>query len=602
MKTYILGLASLVATASFLVLTSMALASSTPTITSITPSSGLTTGSTTVTIAGTEFATGATVTFDGTSAIGITFASSTGDITATTPAGTVGPATVVVTNLDGGAATSTTAFSYVAPTSTPTITSITPSSGLTTGSTSVTISGTQFATGATVTFNGASATGITVASSTDITATTPPGSVGPATVVVTNLDGGTVTSTTTYTYMAPTPTYTVTIDKFLNGIAASTTSTTLAFPMDASWSDTPSSGSGSFTLSPTGFNSPNAYEAITSPMDQGATYTTNEVMSAPVVSATCDGTASTTLMGYSVGTTLAAAMSATSSLTAPNFPDLTSNEYVIVWNRNCYALPAPTLLSPPNGTTTTTAGLTSVSWNSVTDPAGGITYVYQASNTSAQNPDGSFTTPVYTSGPLSTTTLATPGTPAGTYFWHVEAMDADQNTSPWSLVWMFTVSNPPPPPPANACSTTGAPAGYTLQTDTRDRDSVALAPFTMFVGKGGNYNVTGPDGNYIVCIGAGNATVTLGNGSDTVFIGGGRATITLGSGTQTIMTGDGNATITTGAGNDTITTGSGNTTINAGTGDDTIVTGTGNHFIDAGGGASTCTVGYGRNTIRNCTL
>ena len=60
-----------------------------------------------------------------------------------------------------------------------------PNSGSTLGGTAVTITGTNFATGATVTFGGAAATNVVVVNSTTITAITPVGSAGAVTVTVT---------------------------------------------------------------------------------------------------------------------------------------------------------------------------------------------------------------------------------------------------------------------------------------------------------------------------------------------------------------------------------------------------------------------------------
>ena len=118
-------------------------------------------------------------------------------ITATTPSGSVGPANVVVTNTDTGTVTDTGGFTYIIP---PTITGVSPSTGLTTGGTSITISGTGFLSGATVTIGGTPATNVVVVSANLITATTPSGSVGPANVVVTNTNTGTVTDTGGFTY------------------------------------------------------------------------------------------------------------------------------------------------------------------------------------------------------------------------------------------------------------------------------------------------------------------------------------------------------------------------------------------------------------------
>jgi hypothetical protein len=68
----------------------------------------------------------------------------------------------------------------------PFVTGVSPSSGPVAGGTAVTITGTNFAAGATVSFGSAAATNVTVVSSTSITATTPAGSAGAVTVTVTN--------------------------------------------------------------------------------------------------------------------------------------------------------------------------------------------------------------------------------------------------------------------------------------------------------------------------------------------------------------------------------------------------------------------------------
>src|SRR5450755_77868 len=56
---------------------------------------------------------------------------------------------------------------------TPTITAISPNSGTTSGGTAVTITGTGFISGATVSLGGTPATGVTLMNSTTITAATP---------------------------------------------------------------------------------------------------------------------------------------------------------------------------------------------------------------------------------------------------------------------------------------------------------------------------------------------------------------------------------------------------------------------------------------------
>jgi hypothetical protein len=86
----------------------------------------------------------------------------------------------------------------------PTITDISPNTGTTAGGTAITITGTEFATNATVTFGGVSATSITVVSATEITCVTPAGTAGVVDVVVTNTDTGTVTSVGGFTYVSAT--------------------------------------------------------------------------------------------------------------------------------------------------------------------------------------------------------------------------------------------------------------------------------------------------------------------------------------------------------------------------------------------------------------
>ncbi len=165
-----------------------------PTVTSVSPNSGSTAGGTAVTITGTNFATGSTVTFGGTAATNVVVVSGT-MITATTPAHAAGAVTVTVT-VNGQSGSLISAFTYVAP---PTVTSVSPNNGSTAGGTAVTITGTNFASGATVTFGGTAATNVVVVSGTMITATTPAHAAGAVTVTVTvNGQSGSLASGFTY--------------------------------------------------------------------------------------------------------------------------------------------------------------------------------------------------------------------------------------------------------------------------------------------------------------------------------------------------------------------------------------------------------------------
>lgn len=84
----------------------------------------------------------------------------------------------------------------------PTATSVSPATGPLAGGNGVTITGTGFRAGATVSFGSTAATNVAVASSTTITATVPAHSAGAVSVVVTNTDGRTGTCSSCYTYQA----------------------------------------------------------------------------------------------------------------------------------------------------------------------------------------------------------------------------------------------------------------------------------------------------------------------------------------------------------------------------------------------------------------
>ena len=109
--------------------------------------------------------------------------SNTVSVTATDAAGNVSP-------------NATNSFTIVAL---PTVSGVTPAEGGTAGGTTITVTGTNFTSGSTVTVGGTPATGVTIASATSLTAVTPAGTAGPATVQVTNAAGvGTTTGSFTY--------------------------------------------------------------------------------------------------------------------------------------------------------------------------------------------------------------------------------------------------------------------------------------------------------------------------------------------------------------------------------------------------------------------
>ncbi len=162
-----------------------------PVVTSVAPDAGPVAGGTAVTVTGANL-TGATfVDFGSIAAASYTVVSPT-EITAVTPASSAGVVDVTVTT--GGGPSATTAvdhFTFALP---PTVTGVTPGTGVTTGGTSVTITGTSFIGATAVDFGAAGAASFTVVSDTEITAVTPDPSAGVVNVTVTT-PGGTSTIT-----------------------------------------------------------------------------------------------------------------------------------------------------------------------------------------------------------------------------------------------------------------------------------------------------------------------------------------------------------------------------------------------------------------------
>jgi hypothetical protein len=169
-----------------------------PTVTSLSPNFGAQTGGTSVVITGTNLSGAQGVTFGGAAASSYVV-NSANQITAVSPSGT-GTVDVRVTTPGGTSPISAAdQFSYLA---TPVVTGISPTAGPQVGGTAVTITGTNFAGTTGVAFGGNSATGVTVNSNTQITATAPAGT-GIVDITVSNSVGTSATSAADrYTYVA----------------------------------------------------------------------------------------------------------------------------------------------------------------------------------------------------------------------------------------------------------------------------------------------------------------------------------------------------------------------------------------------------------------
>jgi hypothetical protein len=163
-----------------------------PTVTSISPTSGPQGGGTTVTITGSDF-TGATAVEFGTRAATNVTVNSDTQITASSPASLIaGVVNITITGPDGTSALATAArFTYIAP---PSISSISPASGYTTGGTTVTITGSHLTGATAVSFGSVAAASYTVDSDTQITAVSPARSAGTVDITVVGPGGTSATS------------------------------------------------------------------------------------------------------------------------------------------------------------------------------------------------------------------------------------------------------------------------------------------------------------------------------------------------------------------------------------------------------------------------
>jgi hypothetical protein len=166
-----------------------------PVISGVHPNSGTSSGGTTVNISGSNFSSGATVSFGGASAK--VAAVTPSSITVTSPAHAPGLVSVSVTNANGETATLSNAYTYKR--AAPAITHISPNSGSVNGGTNVNIQGSNFVSGATISFGGTKATQLSF-SPGSIHVKTPANIRGVVDVVLTNPDGQSATIPNGFTF------------------------------------------------------------------------------------------------------------------------------------------------------------------------------------------------------------------------------------------------------------------------------------------------------------------------------------------------------------------------------------------------------------------
>jgi hypothetical protein len=147
----------------------------------------------------------------------------------------------------------------------------------------------------------------------------------------------------------------------------------------------------------------------------------------------------------------------------------------------------PVHLWPENGATMPASYLTHLDWTDVTDESMPVTYYYQSSHSSATTTGtygSDFTTPIYQSGALSASQIAALGTPEGTYFWHVRAVDGAGNSTPWTAPWNVIVDNTPPTVTVTIAKYIGSE-----HASAENTDGASFPMHAIFPGGEGNYSL-----------------------------------------------------------------------------------------------------------------
>ena len=164
-------------------------------ITSVTPLQGSILGGTQITINGANLVGTTAVNIGGVACTSLQVLSPT-LVKAVTPAGAAGEASIAIVSA-AGTTLAPTPFTYVLQS----ITSVSPNSGIYSGGTAITITGTFLSGATSVKVGGVPATDVVAVNSTTVTAVTPAGSVGAASVEVTGAKG-TATATNAFLYIA----------------------------------------------------------------------------------------------------------------------------------------------------------------------------------------------------------------------------------------------------------------------------------------------------------------------------------------------------------------------------------------------------------------
>jgi formylglycine-generating enzyme required for sulfatase activity len=166
-----------------------------PTVISLTPDAGPLVGGVPVTITGNNILNPLEVTFGGTPATVVNSSRST--ISVMAPAGAQGSAAVVV--ITRGGSTVAGAFAYLAA---PTITAVSPNSGVAAGGQTITVTGSNFYGNPSVLFGASPASSVLVLSPTQLAVVVPPGVAGSTVSLTVSSSFGATTLPNAFAYLA----------------------------------------------------------------------------------------------------------------------------------------------------------------------------------------------------------------------------------------------------------------------------------------------------------------------------------------------------------------------------------------------------------------
>ena len=414
-------------------------------IENVTPNTGYVNTSTPITINGTNLSNVNSVTIGGISVTG-SITPNPGETQITgifAPSSISTPGTYSLVASKSGGITASTNFTYNYPP--PTIGGVNPSTGILMGGTSITITGSNFITGATVKVGGTSAGNVVVVDATSITAKTPNGAAGEKDVAVTTA-GGTATSVNAFTY-TDTILATITGVSPQYGPVAGGTSITI--------NGTNLTGTTSVTVGGTAVTSFSVVNAnqitavtpagaaglakdiiVTTPINavtstgaftyyglpgitgvSSSTQTIGSLSNITITGSNLDSTSSVTIGGVSA--TIVGTPNSTTVEVIP--PSLTSGSKTILLTTRggtntsfsvTYNLSAPTSVTATDGTDNTKVA---ISWSSVSGASGYDVYIS--------------TTKINTSSITGTSYDDTSATPGTTYAYTVKATDATGSSS-----------------------------------------------------------------------------------------------------------------------------------------------------------------------------